>query len=151
MKLPAYFDDSRYFYMQGEELTCAQSCSGVPDDVEDYARIMDAVNEVQSRGSWGLSQHKVEGSYHELCLKVLHLAVQLYGEEFPILYRGSRSKRPDSEYKIMFASPEKEVARFYGEVKEYRNIFGLKTHSNLKSVKSGDWSEIDIEVIFFPK
>jgi hypothetical protein len=86
-----------------------------------------------------------------LNLDVLRIAVKKYGQRFDLIYRGVRSNRPDCEYKIMFGSTDIKVASFYGTIKEYRNIFGLRTTSTIaKSVVTNDYDKIDEEIIFFP-
>ena len=50
----------------------------------------------------------------------------------------------------MFGTTDKEVAKSYGNIKVYENIKGLRTVSTMKSVKTGDWSDTDEEIIFFP-
>ena len=139
----------KYFYFKNNQLKTVNACSEVPED-EDFAKIDDAVSYVQHLGCAGFSQHKIKSEYHRLCLEVLKWAVENIGETFPEILRGSRSDRPDKDYLILFGTTDRSVAEFYGKVRVYRNIKGLKTASTAKSVKTGDWTYADEEIIFFP-
>lgn len=140
----------KYFYFENGKLQVVNACSEVPEDVDDFAKVDDAVSYVQQIGCMGFSQHKIKSEYHKLCLAVLRWAVDNLGEVFPEVLRGVRSDRPDSDYLIMFGTTDKEVAKSYGNIKVYENIKGLRTVSTMKSVKTGDWSATDEEIIFFP-
>ena len=143
-----WHNDFTYYYFDGNEIKSGL-LSSVPDEVEDYAKVHEAIGFVQHIGCTGKSQHVISSDYHRLCLEVLKIAVEKYGETFPVLLRGVRSNRPDSEHKILFGTTDRQVAGFYGEVREYRNIKGLRTNSAMKSVKTNNMSDMDEEVIFF--
>lgn len=145
-----YRDDFTYYYYRDSQLVAAQSLSDVPEDVEDYCKISEAVAFVQKIGCAGRSQHDIKTEYHQLCLDVLKIAVEKYGEVFPVLLRGTRSNRPEAEHKILFGTTQREVAEFYGEVREYKYVKGLRTASLMLSVVSGEYDQMDEEVIFFP-
>jgi hypothetical protein len=144
------------FYLDDDEvLKVAQAVSEVPEDVEDWTSVGDAVSYVQHLGCAGFSQHKIKSDYHKLCLAVLRWAVENIGEAFPTVLRGVRSQRSDKDSLILFGTTDREVAKFYakdGKIKVYRNIKGLKTMSTVKSVKTDDWADQgDEEIIFFPE
>jgi len=141
-------NDFNYYYFECGVLNSAP-LADVPEEIEDYAKISDAVAFVQKCGAVGWSQHTPRNEYHELCLEILKVAVKLYGTKYKTLYRGVRSSRPDSDHKIMFATPSKTVAEWYGDVKEISNIKGLAYRSTLNSVIECS-SEPDIEILFFP-
>jgi hypothetical protein len=143
--------DTRHYWLENGNLQSAESPDGVPDEIWDTAAtIYEAISFVQRLGCGSASQHTIKSAYHETCLAVLKMAVQTYGETFPVLLRGTRSSRPDSEYKILFGTTNPAIAEFYGEVREYRNIKGLRTRSLLLSVLTDDYSSQDEEIIFFP-
>lgn len=144
-----YRDDFTYYYFDQEELRSAPSAMSVPEYVEDFANIHDAVGYVQKLGCLGQSQHVVKNEFHQLCLKVLKVAVNQYGETFPVLLRGTQSDRPDSDHKILFGTTNTKVAAFYGDIREYRNVRGLRTRSIAESVVSDGLEEMDEEIIFF--
>lgn len=143
-------DFTYYYYGKDGELKTAPTPMSVPEEIEDYANANDAVSLVQKLGCIGRSHHSISSEYHRLCLDVLKIAVEKHGEVFPMLLRGTRSDRPDTDHKILFGTTNKEVAQFYGEIREYQNIRGLKTRSTMKSVISDDLTEMDEEIIFFP-
>jgi hypothetical protein len=143
--------DTRQFWLEDDALQWAKSPDGVPDEVWDTAAtIYEAITFVQRLGCGSASQHLIKSKYHETCLAVLRMAVREYGEVFPVLLRGTRSSRPDSEHRILFGTTNPDVASFYGEIREYRNIKGLRTRSLLLSVVTDDYSQQDEEIIFFP-
>jgi hypothetical protein len=149
--LAQHLQDTRQFWLEDGSLQWAASPSGVPDEVwDDACTIYEAISFVQRLGCSGRSQHQIKSKYHETCLAVLRMAVQEYGEVFPVLLRGTRSSRPDSEHRILFGTTNPAVASFYGEIREYRNVCGLRTKSLVLSVVSGDYSQADEEIIFFP-
>lgn len=143
------------FYFDGDNLKTAQSVSEVPEEVEDWVSIGEAVSYVQHLGCAGFSQHRIKSDYHKLCLAVLRLSVEKFGEVFPEVLRGVRSNRPEQESLILFGTTDREVANFYakdGNIKVYKNIKGLRTNSTMKSVKTDDWADQgDEEIIFFPE
>lgn len=147
----SYQNDFTYYYYQSGSIQAAAKCSEVPEDVESFVKIQNAVSFVQKLGCAGISQHKVNEEHHALCLDVLRIAVEKYGEVFPVLLRGVRSQRPDCDHKILFGTTDYSVAAEYGEVKEYRNVKGLRTRSTALSVVTGDYDQMDEEIIFFPE
>ena len=144
----------KYFYFENDNLRIVDACSEVPEDVEEFAKLSDAVSYVQHLGCAGFSQHKIRNEYHKLNLLALRWAVENIGEVFPEVLRGVRSQRSDQDSQILFGTTDKEVAEFYakdGNVKVYKNIKGLRTMSTMKSAKTDDWAEGDEEIIFFPE
>lgn len=143
------------FYLDGEVLKVTHAVSEVPEEIEDWASVGEAVSYVQHLGCAGFSQHKIKSDYHKLCLAVLKWAVENIGEVFPEVLRGVRSQRSEQESLILFGTTDKEVAKFYakdGNIKAYKNVKGLKTMSTMKSVKNDDWADQgDEEIIFFPE
>lgn len=157
MKATQTFNEFSYFYFdKGADtkgsLKIVDKCSQVPDEIEDFCKLDDAIALVQKLGCCGICQHQIKDEYHQLCLTVLAKAVDNIGETFPLVLRGVRSKRPDSDYKILFGTRDQQVAAFYGEtIKEYHNVRGVRVKcSRAKSVKTDDWDEQDDEIIFFP-
>ncbi|MBW4677681.1 MAG: hypothetical protein KME52_27880 [Desmonostoc geniculatum HA4340-LM1] len=141
-----------YFYKEGSCLHIVQGCSAVPENVEEFCKLEDAIGHVQWLGCARQSQHVIRNEYHALVLEVLAWSIENQGELFPEIYRGVRSLRPDTEYKILFGTRDIEVAKFYGDtIKTYANIRGIKVRiSTAKSVKTDSWDETDDEIIFFP-
>jgi hypothetical protein len=135
-----------YFYLDLGNLVVTNT---PPEEIE-YCTYTEALRHSCWLGSCGFNQHQFRDDFHVLCNKVLRWLVENYGEKFEVLYRGSRSDRLDSEYKILFGSTDEDVAAHYGPVKIYRNVKGFKHTSLLKSVKTDDYTESDEEVIFFP-
>jgi NAD-dependent SIR2 family protein deacetylase len=147
-----YLDEIKhYYYSEAGNLVYTKSVSEVPEDLN-YASNGDAVRYVQKLGCCGLSQHTIRGEYHQLCLDVLRSAVEEYGEVFPSVLRGVRSERNECDSLILFGTTSREVAEFYGskEIREYRNVLGLRTLA-AKSVVTDDYSQVDEEIIFFPE
>jgi nucleoside diphosphate kinase len=150
--LAQHLKDTRQFWLENGSLQWAASPSGVPDEVwDDACTIYEAISFVQHLGCAGRSQHQIKTKYHETCLAVLRMAVQEYGEVFPVLLRGTRSARPDSEHRILFGTTNPDVASFYGEIRQYYNVRGLRTSSLVLSVVTDDYSQADEEIIFFPQ
>lgn len=148
--MPAHIQDTRQYWLEGGSLMSATKASEVPGHAwNDACTIFEAISFVQRLGCSGRSQHIVKDGYHATCLAVLKMAVERYGQDFPVLLRGTRSARPDSEHKILFGTTDRAVAEFYGTVREYRNIRGLRTSSMVLSVVSDDYSRTDEEIIFF--
>lgn len=146
-----YTNDFTYYYFDSEgNLQTAPSAMSVPEEVEDFCKIHDAIGYVQKLGCAGMSQHSIRNDYHKLCLSVLKIAVEKYGETFPVLLRGVRSDRPDSDHMILFGTTDRAIAEFYGKVGEYRHVKGLKTRSVAESVVTGEVDQMDEEIIFFP-
>jgi len=148
-----------YYYKESGEIATAPSAMSIPEEIEVFAKLSDAVRFVQKLGCVGTSQHIIKegekGEFHRLCLEVLKRNVREIGEVFSLVLRGVRpSSYPDAEHKILFGSTDRKVAEFYGEIREYRNIKGLKVFSLMRSVnyeENGDESEMDEEIIFFPE
>ena len=148
------FPVGQFYLDKNEVLKTAQAVSEVPEDVEDWTSVSDAVSYVQHLGCAGFSQHKIKSDYHKLCLAVLRWAVENIGEVFPEVLRGVRSQRSDQDSLILFGTTDKKVAEFYAKdgIKVYRNIKGLRIMSTMKSVKTDDWADQgDEEIIFFPE
>lgn len=142
-----------YFYFEGGTLKAVDKCSQLPDDEDlEFCKLSDAVGYVQKLGCCGMKQHSIRSEYHRLCIEVLRWAVKNTGQVFPVVFRGVRSNRAESEHMILFGTRDKAVAAFYGStLKEYRNVRGILVRtSHVKSVKTDDWSESDDEIIFFP-
>jgi hypothetical protein len=138
------------FYFNCDRLNQCSTLSEVPEEVEDWCSVAEAISYVQSLGCQGRSQHKIQSEYHKLVLAVLRWAVENEGEMFPEVLRGVRSDRPDENSLILFGTRDAEVAQFYARnnIKTYKNIKGLLTYSTKESVKGG--FEMDEEIIFFP-
>ena len=146
-----HIQDTRQFWIENGALQWVTTPSAVPDEFwDDACTIAEAISFVQRLGCSGQSQHKIKSAYHATCLAVLQMAVQEYGEIFPVLLRGARSARPDAEHKILFGTTNPAVAEFYGDIREYRNVRGLRTKSLVLSVVTADYSQADEEIIFFP-
>lgn len=144
--------DTSYYWVENGQIQSAPKCSMVPDEVFENGRAMKistAVSSVQKDGCIGRSLHRTGDDWHETVLAILEMAVDKYGETFDILYRGTHSDRPDSDHRILFATTDKNVAEFYGSVKQYRTVKGLRTKSMKLSVVTGDYTQCDDEVIFF--
>ena len=141
-----------YWYEKQGKIFRAESLRDVPEEVENnYATANDIGRYLQKVGAAGMNFHTKDTPYHLFMLKILPLAIEAYGQEFPVLYRGVRTNRPDADHKVLFASPDLEVARFYGEtIKTYHNVRGLLFLSSLKQVTDDEWGEGDKEVIFLP-
>lgn len=142
-------NDFTNYWLEGETLVGAPSSQVPHDKLDDACTIAEAISFVQRLGCAGRSQHIVKNEYHKNCLAVLKMAVEKYGETFPVLLRGTRSNRPDAEHKILFGTTDRNVAEFYGDVKEYRNIKGLRTKSLVLSVVTDSYAQSDEEIIFF--
>ncbi len=144
-------NDMAYYALVDGHLVRYETCSDVPDELFNAGlglRICDAVSAVQKRGCQMKSLHIVDSEYYANVLAVLKMAVEKYGEIFPTLYRGvADGSTPDSQRLIFFGSTQREVAEFYGDVQEIRNVRGLRTHSFCESVTGND--QMDEEVIFF--
>lgn len=152
-------DDFRYFFFENNIIKEASSLSLVPKEILDYSRIMDAVDYFQLLGMMGMPIQDKQPNlpngkiyeYYDLYWEVLKIAYNQYKQTFPLLYRGYRKERPDSDYRIIYTTPSLDVAKFYGDnIKEYRNVDGLLTHGCGKSVVTGEWNEIDDEVLLIP-
>lgn len=141
-------DFTRYFFKKGI-LESAPSVSGVPEEVENFVSIAEAISTLQMYGCWGKSIQSAKEEMHCLCLDVLRLAVEKYGEVIPIVYRGCNGSLPLSDHKILYGSTNKKVAQFYGEVSEFKAVKGLRTYSTKESVIS--CKAMDEEIIFFPE
>ena len=156
MNYPEYPFTCWYQMPNSKEILWASSISQIPED--DNILITDVYqihSLLQGIGCCGLSGHDnnplITGDWSVFALKVLPLAIEKHGEIFPVVYRGISGDLPDNQHRYLFGSLDKEVAAFYGEVQEYRNIKGLHFRSTVKSVKTGDYDDGDSEVIFLPK
>lgn len=144
-------NDFRYWVLRNDDLVSFESASAVPDELwDDACTISEAVSHVQRIGCSGRCQHTIRNNYHATVLAVLQMAVKEYGQVFDVVYRGDSSARPDSDYRIMFATRDSAVAKFYGTVQERQNVRGLLTKSLVKSVVTDDYAQCDEEIIFFP-
>lgn len=141
------FHEFSYFWFDSNGDLMITDLDKVPHDV-DFLNLYQAHRQIHLASMQG-NYHKSPKSLTLLAIAALRWAVSNHGEYFPMLYRGVRSSRPDSEYSILFATPDKEVAKFYGDVREYKNIKGIKFNSLLKSVVTEDYDHIDVEVVFF--
>lgn len=143
-------EDFTYWFFEGEELMEASTLSQVPEWVEDYANIWDAVSFFQKCGCVGRSAHQVETEFHRLCLAVLEQALSRYGERLQV-FRGSQSEGlPLELHELLYGATNYDVAAWYGPVSTF-DVFGLRTYSSGASVlEPGDLSSFDEEVIFFP-
>lgn len=150
--MTTYRDDFTYYWLDLDgQLQSAAKPSLVPDEYfNNCCQVTEAIRYVQKLGCTGKSQHTVNTEYHRCALEVLKLAVQKYGEEFETVLRGVRDNRPDTDHKILFGTTNPEVARFYGEIRKYKNIRGLLTYSISLSVTDDEYS-CDEEIIFFPQ
>jgi hypothetical protein len=151
-ELMSYKDDFTQYYYLGGELKVASVVSEVPEDVDDFTTINEAIFWMQKLGCIGRHVHGDNPS-NSLLLEVMRIAVEKYGQVFPLVYRGVRSNRPDAQYKILYGALDKNVAAFYGNVKVYRNVRGLLTRSLAKPVLADETTpadEADEEIIFFP-
>lgn len=145
-----YKENFLNYYFVGDKLKSA-SVSEVPDEHFDNAcTITEAISYVQKLGCLGRSQHIIHSEYHRCVLAVLKMAVKEYGEIFDVVYRGCSGTLPLNKHLILFATTDRAVAEFYGEVKEFRNIKGLRCFSSLKSVVTNNYFYDDEEIIFFP-
>jgi hypothetical protein len=145
-----YRDDFTYYYYYQGKLKIANKVSDIPEHIEEFTTITEAVSWLQRCGCAGISIHNEQRESIKLGIEVLKIAVYKYGQIFEKVYRGVRSSRPESEYKILYGSDKLEIAKKYGDVVEYKNVRGLLTNSWAKSVISEDIAEMDTEIIFFP-
>jgi hypothetical protein len=146
----AWQDDFTYFYYMGDRLMSAASMSGVPDEIEVFVRICDAVSFFPGLSLVGKSAHEVTSEYHQLCLDVLKLAVCRHGEAIEI-FRGSNSNWALDDHKILYGATDASVAAHYGKVGSFR-VLGLRTLSPSRSVLCPeDQYSADEEVVFFPE
>lgn len=147
----AWRDDFTNYYFEGDRLV-GLPASQVPDNkFYDACTISDAVRFLQHLGCIGRCIHTPTSEYHRACIATLKRATDIYGETFQLLFRGVRSDRPDSEYKILYGTTHRDIASFYGKILEYRQVKGLRTRTLAKSVVTNDYSQDDEEIIFFPQ
>lgn len=156
MNYPEYPFSYWYQMPNTKEILWASSISEIP---EDENILMCDVYQIhwllQGIGCSGHSGHNdnplTTGDWSAFALKVLPLAIEKYGEIYPVVFRGISGNLPDNQHRYLFGSLDKEVAKYYGKIREYHNIKGLHFRSTVKSVKTGDWEdEGDSEVIFLP-
>ena len=146
-----------YWYKKNDtsEILEASSLAEVPED-EDilFANVYQIHRFLQHLGCAGISGHDnnkfMQSPDRTFILEILPLAIEKYGQIYPIVYRGISGNLPDSKHRYLFGSLDKEVAECYGKVREYHNIKGLHFRSTVKSVKTGDYDDGDSEVIFLP-
>ena len=147
-----YLEDITYYFLSSTNELKGDSLQNLSDD-DDFDRSMkisEAVGYVQKLGCLGKSQHIVHNEEHRTALAFLRMAVEKYGEVFPVVLRGCSGSLPLDQHLILFGTTDPDIAAFYGEVKEFHNIKGLRTSSFMQSVKSDDLTEMDEEIIFFP-
>lgn len=141
----AYFHDFTYYYYAEGRLKSVESLSQVPGEIEDFATLHDAISQFTAKGCRG-DLHQIRSEYDRLCLEVLKIGVEKYGEVFPVLYRGESGYNVTQRV-IWYATPSAEIAAFYGDLQVLENVRGLKTISFRESVRGID--AVDEEVIFF--
>jgi hypothetical protein len=148
-----------YWYRYDDtEIVEVPSLCEVPDNEEIlFGNVYTLFDHFNHLGACGINPHIPNNPKNpflrttEFYLEILPLAIEKYGEIYPIIYRGIRSDRPDSDYRILFGSLDRDVAAWYGTIRKYRNIKGLHFQSSLKNVLTDDWEhEGDSEVIFLP-
>lgn len=139
-----------YFDLTGSLIEC-HSLSDVPEEVEDYAKISDAVAFFNKCGCVRRSAHNPQTEFHKLCLEVVKIAIDRYGEIVKV-YRGSQLETlPIEDHKILYGATSYDVAAWYGIVSRLE-VKGLRTHSMCVSVLSpDDPTSYDEEIIFLPE
>jgi hypothetical protein len=140
-----YSDDfTRYYYQDGTIQSC-QLASQVPDEVEECFTIAEAVSFLQKAGCWGYSfDASTARPSVLLAAAIVEIAIEKYGEVFPVLYRGCTGPEPSNRV-IKYGSPDLKVAQFYGDVKVLTNVKGLRYLGFAESVCG---NERDEEVLF---
>lgn len=141
--------DFTYWYFDSAgNLIESPDLSGVPEHIEDYVKISEAIAFFNQCGFVGRSTHNPQTEFHKLCLEVVKIAVHKYGESIKA-YRGSQSEAlPIKDHKILYGATSYDVAAWYGPVSEF-NVKGLRTHSRSASVLSpDDLNSCDEEIIF---
>lgn len=141
-----YSDDfTRYYYAEDGTIQSCSLASEVPDEVDDYFTISEALSFLQRAGCWGFSfDAETARPSVLLAAEIVKIAIEKYGEVFPVLYRGCDGPEPSGRV-IKYGSPIREVAEFYGKVKVLRNIKGLRHLGFAESVCGLDRDE---EVLF---
>lgn len=141
------------FYPDGDQIKVISSINMIPDHINTYITIANSWSHLQKIGCIGWGQHQIVNDYHALAIAVLRWAIENgLGDTIPLVYRGVRDDFPDNRHLVIFGSPDLEVAKFYGDtIKEYHNVKGIKYIAACSpSVVTGDYDQIDEEVIFFP-
>ena len=161
---PLYWNDFTQYYFQDGELKSASSVADVPEHIDDFASISSALGSFQDRGCWGLSnqldiepktqrdRQRIEAL--KLDIVIVKIAVEKYGEILPVIYRGRNAEMtlPIAKHKVLFGSPDRAIAAWYGEVTEYHNVRALRYYSKKVSVIDPDNADaMDEEVVFFPE
>ena len=146
----AYANDfTRYYYDQDDALKTSPNVSGIPEEIENYFSILEAIRYLQKLGCWGKSLHS-EDPEVSLARQVLKIAVEKYGEVVEV-FRGHHGEFC-GECKILYGATDRNVAAFYGPIIESRIVKGLRTLSTAESVVNPeDVSAMDEEIIFFPE
>lgn len=145
-----YRNNFTNYYLAANTLKSG-TVSEIPDEhFENACTVSEAVSFVQQLGCQGRSQHVIHSAYHRCALAVLRMAVDKYGEEFPVVYRGCSGSLPIEQHLILFGTTDRAVAECYGKVQEFRNVVGLKYQSLAKSVVTGGYDYSDKEIIFSP-
>ena len=140
-------DDFTRYYMQDGNLKTSETVSGIPEEIDDFFSIWEAVGYFQKLGCWGKSLHSDDPTLL-LALEVLKIAIDRYGEEIAV-FRGHHGEFAPSHCKVLFGAVDRAVAAFYGPIVEQRTVRGLRTFSTAKSVLTDDMNVMDEEVIFF--
>ena len=160
---PLYWNDFTQYYFQDGELKSASSVADVPEDVDNFASIHSALGSLQDRGCWGLSNQDIEPKTKrdrqrlealQLDIAIIKIAIEKYGEILPVIYRGRNPEMtlPIAKHKVLFGSPNRAIAAWYGEVAEYHNVKALRYYSKKVSVIDPDNVDaMDEEVVFFPE
>jgi hypothetical protein len=141
-----YSDDfTRYYYAEDGTIQSCRLASQVPDEVDECFTIVEAVSFLQKAGCWGFSfDAETARPSVLLAAEIVEIAIEKYGEVFPVLYRGCTGPEPSNRV-IKYGSPIREVAEFYGDVKVLTNVKGLRHLGFADSVCGGDRDE---EVLF---
>jgi hypothetical protein len=139
---------NEYFWEEAGQLKSG-SLSDVPEGDIEYGTLQDAAGMLQKVGCCGSQVHTSDSPYVRFCLRVLEFCAARDGRVFETVYRGTRSSRPENEYRVLFGCADKDVAATYGAVKQYSGIKGLVLPSLAKSVLTDDYSQMDEEIIFF--
>ena len=143
-------DDFRYWVIVDGQLQGWPSAGAVPDEYFDISMtIAEAIGYFQKCGCIGRNIHTTDTIEHRTAIAVLKMAVEIYGQVFPVLYRGDDNPRPDGDYALMYGTRNIDVAAFYGAIQERHNVKGLLTVSTVKSVTASEF-DCDEEIIFFP-
>jgi hypothetical protein len=144
-------NDFTYWYVENGALVEAGSLSEVPEDVECYGRIHDAVAFFPRLSMFRKSAHVVDSEDQALYLAIIAIAIERYGEDCHV-FRGSNGEWELSRHKILYGATSIDVAAHYGHIVEGLQVRGLRTHSPTNSVLTPDDDDSeDEEIIFMPE